>query len=184
MRTVEHPAAYANAIKRNIISNARKTWVANTPRANEILDAVGFDSGEGFDDSFMGSMGKSLASFGKLSSKQSEAILRGIDSRAAKKIEWANEAAALNASRTHLGAVGSKITVELTVVHIIVLQGMYGANYIHICEDAEENIVIYKGNASGFPAKGGSATVTATVKEHGVRNGVKQTIIQRPKVAA
>jgi hypothetical protein len=27
---IEHPAAYANAVKRNIIMNARKTWLAKT----------------------------------------------------------------------------------------------------------------------------------------------------------
>ena len=34
----------------------------------------------------------------------------------------------------------------------------------------------------GFPCKGETATIKATIKDHGVRNGVKQTLIQRPKV--
>jgi hypothetical protein len=56
-------------------------------------------------------------------------------------------------------------------------------------EDADKNVVIYKGTSDavgwsleGQPrGKGDSLTITATVKEHGVREGVKQTIIQRPK---
>jgi hypothetical protein len=31
-------------------------------------------------------------------------------------------------------------------------------------------------------AKGDTLTISATIKEHGVRDGVKQTVIQRPKV--
>jgi hypothetical protein len=110
--------------------------------------------------------------------------LKGIDTRAAKKAEWASERAALDAKRDHLGTVGQKVTLTLTTVHIVVLDGIYGANYIHICEDADQNVVIYKGKSFDFPAKGHTATVTATVKEHGVRDGVKQTVIQRPKVLA
>ena len=58
---------------------------------------------------------------------------------------------------------------------------MYGTNYIHICEDEHKNVVIYKGKSYDFPLKGETATMTAVVKEHGVRDGVKQTVIQRPK---
>lgn len=190
MTNVEYPAAWAAARKRNIIANAKKTWKANTPRAEAILDAV--ESGRVYSDQgnvsykegFMGSMAAALDTFGKLTPKQCEAILKGIDARAAKKAEWASEKAALDAKRAHLGAIGQKVTVTLTTVHIIVLDGMYGANYIHICEDADQNVVIYKGKSFDFPAKGHTATMTATVKDHGVRDGVKQTVIQRPKLIA
>lgn len=187
MAIIEHEAAWEAGRKRNILANARKTWEANTPRANEILDAI--DSGRSYDDygkvsykeGFMGSMARAFDSFGKLTVKQSEAILKGVDARAAKKAEWASEMAALNAKRDHIGAVGQKVALTLTVVHIVVLDGMYGTNYIHICEDEHKNVVIYKGKSYDFPLKGETATMTAVVKEHGVRDGVKQTVIQRPK---
>ena len=184
---IEHPAAYASAIRRNIIMNARKTWLANTPRAHEILDAT--DAGrvydnngrESYKEGFMGSMASALDSFGKLTPKQCEAVLKGIDARAAKKAEWANERAALDAKRVHIGTVGQKATMTLTTMHIVILDGTYGTNYIFIMEDADQNVVIYKGKSECMPNKGETATVVATVKEHGVRDGVKQTIIQRPK---
>jgi hypothetical protein len=188
MANIEHKAAWEAGRKRNILMNARKTWLANTPRAHEILDAA--DAGRDYDNNgnesykegFMGSMAQALDTFGKLSPKQCEAILKGIDARAAKKAEWASEKAALDAKRAHIGAIGQKVTLTLTTVHIIVLDGMYGTNYIHICEDADQNVVIYKGKSFDFPAKGHTATMTATVKDHGVRDGVKQTVIQRPKI--
>ena len=37
---IENPAAYDRAIKRNILNNAMKTWQKNTPRAEEIIDAL------------------------------------------------------------------------------------------------------------------------------------------------
>ena len=185
---IEHEAAWLAGRKRNIIANARKTWTANTVRANEIIDAI--DAGRSYDgygnvsyeEGFMGSMARAFDTYGKLSPKQSEAILKGIDARAAKKAEWDSEEAALNAKRAHIGAIGQKVTMTLTTVHIIVLDGMYGTNYIHICEDEDQNVVIYKGKSFDFPAKGHTATMTATVKDHGVRDGVKQTVIQRPKL--
>jgi hypothetical protein len=187
MANIEHKAAWEAGRKRNILMNARKTWLANTPRAHEILDAA--DAGRDYDNNgnesykegFMGSMAQALDTFGKLSPKQCEAILKGIDARAAKKAEWASEKAALDAKRDHIGAVGQKVTLELTVVHVVVLDGMYGTTYINICEDANQNVVIYKGSSSAIPGKGHTVNVTATVKEHGVRDGVKQTVIQRPK---
>jgi hypothetical protein len=184
---IEHPEAYASAIKRNILMNARKTWLANTPRAHEILDAT--EDGRDYDkngrvlyrEGFMGSMANALDKFGKLTPKQSDAVLKGIDARAAKKAEWASKKAAVDANRAHIGTVGQKVTVTLTTVHIVILDGMYGTNYIFICEDADQNTIIYKGKSECMPNKGETATVTATVKEHGVRDGVKQTVIQRPK---
>lgn len=188
MANIEHKAAWEAGRKRNILMNARKTWLANTPRAHEILDAA--DAGRDYDNNgresykegFMGSMAQALDTFGKLSPKQCEAILKGIDARAAKKAEWASEKAALDAKRAHIGAVGQKVTLELTVVHVVVLDGMYGTTYINICEDADQNVIIYKGSSNAIPGKGHTVNVVATVKEHGVRDGVKQTVIQRPKL--
>lgn len=186
---IENPVAYENAVKHYIIGNARKTWYAKTPRAPEIDEAL--NAGRicrngcvaGYEEGFMGSMAEAYDKYGKLTEKQSQAILKGIDARAARKAEWADKKAVIDAKREHVGTVGEKITITLKVVHIVELNGSFGAVYINICEDADNNTIIYKGNAKGFPNKDETATITATVKEHGVRNGVKQTVIQRPKLA-
>lgn len=187
---IENPVAYENAVKRYILANAQKTWRANTERAGEIesalIEGISYtDRGvfKGYNDSFIGSMAQAFYTYGKLSPKQSEAILKGIDARAARKAEWADKKAAIDATRDFVGTVGEKITLTLKVVHIVELDSSFGTVYINICEDADNNTIIYKGNAKGFPEKGETATITATVKEHGVRNGVKQTVIQRPKLA-
>jgi len=187
---IENPVAYENAVKRNIIANANKTWYAKTPRASEIDEALNagrmhnaYGNISGYVEGFIGSMAEAYDKYGKLTEKQSEAILKGIDARAARKAEWADKKAVVDATRAFVGTAGEKITLTLKVVHIVELDGSFGTIYINICEDADNNTIIYKGNAKGFPEKGETATITATVKEHGVRNGVKQTVIQRPKLA-
>jgi hypothetical protein len=185
---IEHEAAYANAVKRNIIANARKTFERTYADHEAVLGFI--DAGREYGDygrvtykeGFVGSLASAYDRFGKLTEGQVNAVRKCIVQREERRAEWADKQATLNANRQHLGTVGQKITMTITVVHIVVLDGIYGSNYIHICEDESKNVVIYKGKAYDFPLKGETATVTATVKEHGVRDGVKQTVIQRPKV--
>jgi hypothetical protein len=187
---IEYPEAYEAAIKRNIISNAKKTWSKNTPRSEEIENALnGGRTEKSYSKNFIGSLAYAYDTYGKLSPKQCESILKGIDAGIARKVEWADKKALLDANRQHVGTVGEKITLTLTVGHIVELDSAYGPTYIYIMEDADKNVVIYKGvsDAVGFTpegklrGKGDSLTIIATVKDHGVRDGVKQTIIQRPK---
>ena len=190
--TIENPAAYEAAIHRNIIANAQKTWAKNTPRSGEIQNALNAGrDGQNYEESFIGSLAKAFDSYGKLSEKQSAAILKGIDARQAKKAEWASKDVELNAQREFLGVVGEKVTLTLTIKKVIVWDSNFGTQYLYILEDAQQNVVIYKGNAKVFYTDesgeyrklGSTVTVIATVKEHGVRNEVKQTVIQRPKLS-
>lgn len=194
MAIIQNEGAYNAAIKRNIIANAQRTWASNTPRHGEIEAAL--EAGRLYDykhvtytDNFIGSMAKAFDTFGKLTPNQSAAVLKGIDARAARRAEWSDKQAALNASRQHIGQIGQKVELELTVKKIIEIEGMKfsyydsGITFLYIMEDADQNVVIYKGNSAAFSTvdEGSTYRFTATVKEHGVRNDVKQTIIQRPK---
>ena len=188
---IENPVAYHNAVKNYIIGNAQKTWRANTERASEIESALtagiiynSYGYFMGYGDDFMGKMAESFYKWGKLSPKQCEAILKGIDARAARKAEWADKKAVIDAKREHIGTVGEKLTITFKVVHIVELETAFGANFIFICEDENQNTIIYKGKSSAMPGKGETVTVVATIKEHGVRESVKQTVIQRPKLVA
>jgi hypothetical protein len=186
---IEHPAQYAAVTRQRIIANAKITFCRTYPDANQIIEWV--ESFKEYDYSgiisypanFGGSLSRAFDTYGKLTEGQVNAVRKIMATQAARKAEWASKEAALNANREHIGVVGQKVTITLTVKHIVELESIYGANYIHICEDAFHNVIIYKGKSESFPRKGETATVVATVKEHGVRDGVKQTIIQRPKLA-
>jgi len=187
--TIDNPVAYEKATKARIIANANKTFYKTFSDASDIESFLA--AGRTYDDKgnfkfykegFVGSLACAFDSYGKLSEKQVEAVRKCILANIARKAEWACKKAELDAKREYVGTVGEKITITLTCVYVVVIDGVYGTNYINICEDANKNIVIYKGYANGFPCKGETATIKATIKELGVRNGVKQTVIQRPKV--
>lgn len=187
---IENEAAYDRAIKRNIVANARKTFERNTPDYDAIVccisDGRKYDEGGyflGYTDNFLGSLASALDTYGKLSPAQCDAVRKIIAKQAERRLEWDNKQAALNAARQHLGAVGDKITLTLTLKKVIAIDTMYGTSFIHILEDASRNVVIYKGNSQALynVNEGDTVTLAAVVKEHGVRDGVKQTVIARPK---
>lgn len=188
MAVIENPTAYYNAVNRNILENAKKTWRANTERAGEIEGAL--DAGRrfsdygdvlGYEDGFMGSMAAAFDRFGKLTPNQCAAIIKGIDARAAKRAEWAASREAAKAASQHIGTVGQRITTSLTCDHVIAFDGAYGTTYINLLRDADGNRVVYKGS-KWLIDKGATANVKATIKEHGERDGERQTIIARPTI--
>ncbi len=83
-----------------------------------------------------------------------------------------------------IGEIGQRCEFTITVKRIIDLSKPEAFppiwKYLHICEDACGNRIIYIGAGSAVPREGKSATVKATVKEHTIRNDVRQTVIARP----
>lgn len=95
-------------------------------------------------------------------------------------IEMAKASAAAAATSNWIGTVGARQMFTFTIRKVIMIEGVYGASYLHIMNDADGNVVIYKGtNVLGQEKQ--TVTVKATIKEHGERDGVKQTKISRPK---
>lgn len=82
----------------------------------------------------------------------------------------------------HIGAVGDKIKVVAKMSFVKGFVGYYGTVWINVMKDESGNVIVYKGGKA-LGKKDESVTITAKVKEHGERDGVKQTIIERPKVA-
>jgi hypothetical protein len=124
-------------------------------------------------NSFLQGMVYSLAQWGSLTQGQLEAVescFAVID-----RIE------AARANSQHIGSVGDKITLTITVERIIVLETQFGTNYITIARDEQGNAITYKG-CINIGEKGDINTIKASVKEHTVYNGIKQTVIQRPKI--
>lgn len=59
--------------------------------------------------------------------------------------------------------------------------GFYGTTYINTMVDRDGNVFVYKGKH--LASKGDQVTLKATVKDHGVYKGTKQTVINRPKIS-
>lgn len=194
---IYNESAYYAGAKRNILENARKTFFRTYEDGELIVEFIsnGRDYGDyggvSYSDNFVGSLAKAFDTYGKLSEKQVEAVRKIIANRAAKKAEWAAKDAALNVQRRWLGDVGQKIEVELVLKKLIEIErpkfSYYdsGVSYLMILEDAERNVVIYRGTSNAMPFnEGESCRIKATIKECGVREGVKQTVIERPRALA
>lgn len=193
---IEFPHRYEAARKSYILANANKTFQRTYPDFREVLDFIAsgriYSEGNcvGYKEGFLGSLASAYDTYGKLTEGQVNAVRKCIAQREERRAEWADKQAALNATRQHLGVVGDKITLTLTIKKILFIESSYGTNSLYICEDADRNVVIYKGRAAAFETINGEftkqddvVTVTAVVSAHGVREGVKQTVISRPKVA-
>jgi hypothetical protein len=120
---------------------------------------------------FIHNMKTSLLAYGSLTEKQTSSVQSALSLEVCK------------AGSEYVGNAGDKITLTLTVVNTIRIDSMYGVNWLSICTDEQGNIITYKGKAE-FPCTGETATIKATVKEHTLYDGVKQTAIQRPKIIA
>ena len=128
---------------------------------------------EGTND-FLRSFTATLAQWGALTPRQLEAV------ESCFAVIDRTEAARANSQ--HIGNVGDKVTLTITVERIVVLKSeFYGDNYITIARDEQGNAITYKGRVD-IGGKGDTNTVKASVKEHTVYNGIKQTVIQRPKL--
>lgn len=139
-----------------------------------------------------------LIQYGDLTEKQWNFLvnlLTRIEQRGQKKAQRdaSHTLDAINSQ--HIGKVGERITIEGTVFFRTSFDGVYGTTYITGIRDAAGNVYIQKGaplkrtskNQWGgtdefYCDKDDDVCIKATVKEHGVRGGVKQTIISRPKV--
>ena len=91
---------------------------------------------------------------------------------------------AYDASRSnHIGNVGDKVSLDVNVKFVKGFEGFYGVVFINILKDDSGNVIVYKGGKA-LGVKGNRIKVAAKVKAHDERDGVKQTVIERPKVAA
>ena len=118
-----------------------------------------------------------LVKYGSVSEKQQAfigSLLAKIDGRAAVDAQRA----AAKALSQHVGTVGERRAFNLTVKAVPSFDTDYGTMYVHICRDQDGNTVIYKGKE--IAKKGQTVTLKATVKDHGERDGEKQTVIARP----
>jgi hypothetical protein len=202
---IQNEARYEAAIRRNIQINSRKTraakWLATAEgaRANAFLFELDEFEPTYRENGFFGAthpvvkaclgdffvkMRESVNEWGGLTEGQTKAVLAMIErgeARVAERAKAREEARQADADKSGwLGTVGERLVFDLTIRMVIAMEGQYGYSYLHVMNDADNNVVVYKGtNCLG--ERGGKVSVKATVKEHDIRDGVRQTKISRPK---
>ena len=185
---IEDQYAYEAAVRRKILQNARKTqptklekFRENFPDVVAFLFSCGeFENRRNPNNSFgemLRDFERRLQDFGNLSEKQVTVVKKAIE----KHREWKAEQAEIDAEKAEItnfiGNVGNRMNFDVLVVKTINLDTQYGAMTVNICEDENGNIIIYRGNPW---VAGEKLSFVATVKEHTVYRGMKQTIVNRP----
>lgn len=90
-----------------------------------------------------------------------------------------------DASSLHVGRVGEKLTVRVVLTKVIAVDGVYGLSHLHIFRDESGNVLKWfcSGSRPDFPTDGTLVEIVATVKDHGMRQGVKETALTRVRLA-
>ena len=193
---VEFESAYVRAaesiIKGRAAEKKLRTFKENNPDGEELIKFIADKAFTWADENdwdracneirnlkprtFFDKIHLSILEWGAPTQGQADAVRRILDQEKVKKAEWA----ARDALSQHIGDVGSKIEVEAVVYFKTGFSNQWGYTTITGFR-AGDNIIIHKGSGPGGE-KGDRVILKATVKEHGERNGVKQTIVTRPKV--
>jgi len=207
MTMIHNSAAYENGKERNIRNNARKGRAARWHEAygddaklieaflhgyGEFEDSKVIEDGQwvasnphpvrkaAFNGFLFNAMVEALHEWGGLTEKQTAATLKMISDADARVKEWAARDAARAATSKWIGEIKVRRDFTLTLNKLLDFDSQFGVCYIHLMTDTETGAdVVYKGSKV-LGEEGETFTVKATVKEHGERNGVKQTIISRP----
>jgi hypothetical protein len=184
---IENEVAYEAARERNIRANARvgreRRWLAEDATRQQLIvfiDQNGRDDDGQPRGTFLGKMAESFEEWGTLTAGQEAAVRKIVADRAEKQAERK----AADAQSKHIGTVGERRTFTATVRFATFFDTQFGTTFVTGLNDADGNIIIHKGSAVFPSERGAVVNFVATVKEHGVRDGVNQTIVARPKVAA
>lgn len=186
---IENEAAYEAAkrarIKANRAKSGRAKWFAAHEDAEAINDWL-FNAEHPLafyaNGDFLNKLRLSINEWGGLTDGQHAAAAKSL-ARAVELEATRNERreAKLAADRLqgHVGTVGERRNFELTAERTHSFDGQFGTVYITIFRDADNNVIVYKGNLAF--GRGEQVRGKATIKAHDQRDGVPQTIIARPK---
>ena len=77
----------------------------------------------------------------------------------------------------HFGTVGKRETFTLTVERVNSIESQYGVTHIHTMRDAAGNVAVWFATREKLENR--TYQLLATVKSHGVRDGIAQTVVTR-----
>lgn len=136
---------------------------------------------------FFNKMRGAVGEYGRLTPGQERAVLAMID-KAKDRLAAREAAAALKAATAqHVGTVGERRDFDLTLKFKVIFETQFGFTKIYGMEDDAGNVIVYKGSSylthpnGDALEKGDRVKFKATIKSHGERDGIKQTIVSRPK---
>lgn len=129
---------------------------------------------------FIADLLSKVATISILTDRQVEAARKFVSNSMARKEERRKDEGS-----QFIGNLKDRLVFDLTVtfIHDCTNYDDYPiiVKMVHVCKDESGNVVVYFGNCNAVPQSIGERfKVKATVKDHKVRNGINQTIINRP----
>jgi hypothetical protein len=174
----EHVGAanYFPAIERYKMENACKTRSKKFNSEHpEIVDFLN-ENGTTLDQNFVDKMYSAWLEYGGLTANQVKAVEKIIAKKAERKAKFKEQ----NALSRHTGVVGGREQFTCVVFGTAYYETDYGTTYVKIMKQGDD-VIIWKGSGAMASAeKGDTINFWAKVKEHGLRDGTEQTIVQRP----
>jgi hypothetical protein len=158
-RWAREDAERAGVFQLDSTNRSLVTWLEQTPEG-----ATGFRA----------EMLATMRHRGFLTDRQRDAA-RGMMARQAERDRVRERSA-------HVGVVGKPVRLEFRIEHTHSFESSFGwpRKMVHInILRSGDDVVVYKGNQLGD--RGERLSATFTVKEHGERDGVRQTIVARPR---
>lgn len=180
---IENYAAYNRAVHRNILNNARKTFMKRE-RAQDVVNWLHTARGN-----FAASLLDSLNTYGKLTDKQFAAVLRCIEGDAARKAEWESKRQEAVAQSLYVGEQGKRIRLENVKVEAVITVEATRFSYydraeqeVYLLRDADGNRLVWRSKKYDVGiGKGDVINLVATVKDHKEFRGERQTVLSRPR---
>jgi uncharacterized protein with PIN domain len=184
--SIGNVSAYDAAIARRIAASRAQTaaakrnqWLLEDPSRAELIRYL---DGRQMRSEFARKLLDSFQQWGTLTENQEAAVRRMQAQDAERDAARIEQNAARAAVSKHVSDPGVRsIFGGVKVEWIRSFDSNFGTCHIHGMVDADGNVLIYKGSAK-IGAPGETLLFKATVKEHGSRDGVKQTVLSRPQV--
>lgn len=171
---IHNKAAWEAARRANIIANARKgrmtRWLEADASREDLIKWMRTQNG-----GFIGKMLDSLDEWGSLTEKQEQAI-RAMRTKQASARQERRER---DSASIHFGEIGQRLDFDITVHVSTSFETDFGTMHLTFGRDQAGNVIGYKGSRR-LGHVGDRIKVRGTVKAHGEREGVKQTLIARP----
>ena len=157
VKDVQYPHLYEAAIRRNIIGNAKKTWRSNNPDTCDVIEAFlnagrieRSDQETQYRDNFVGSLAKAFDSYGKLTPKQCDAVIKCINNREVRIAEHTKAIEEQKARSEFLGVASEKLTTRALVEAVIMVDATRYSYYdvdramVYLMRDEAGNRIVYK----------------------------------------
>lgn len=157
---------------------AERDYKAGKQRAERLLTERGLQDALASGHYIVRDLVRKLIAYGDLSDKQWAFLAKLLIETPAPE--------AVDPVSQHVGTINERRDFVLTVAFVTGYQTQFGFTNVIGMRDEQGNLYIYKGTAMIYnaekkdAAKGDTLTFKATIKEHGEREGVKQTILSRP----